>query len=338
MRAVGRTATWCMAIAACAHGMATVACAPSMVPARVSDGEPVSAREREAERRIQKARCGAANGLIFPGVGQACQGRAGESAVLGGLATAELATAVGVAVHEDRGWAGFEHPAAAIPLVAVQDLWLIGYADAYYEEQRARRMRYVPQEKLSELVVAPFNPRVLSSTDVWVGIPLMVAAGVGVSVLAGEPMDTKHAGDDPNLFGRTVDRAWGYPAAGAVGVAVFTHVAMGEEMTFRGLIQSSMAREMDETSGWAGASLAFGALHATNVPSMPRNERERYLFIGVPFITMVGSYMGLSYRWNRYSLSAPIAIHFWYDLLLSAAYFAADPTSSPLSARVVVPF
>jgi hypothetical protein len=31
-------------------------------------------------------------------------------------------------------------------------------------------------------------------------------------------------------------------------------------------------------------------------------------------------------------------VHFWYDLLLSATFFAVDPQSSPLSAKVTVPF
>ena len=99
-----------------------------------------------------------------------------------------------------------------------------------------------------------------------------------------------------------------------------------------------MARETDETSGWLGASLVFGVAHAPHSLALPAHQRERYLLIGVPAITMLGSFLGLSYRRHDYSLAPPVAIHFWYDLLLSATFFALDPGDNPLSAGITLPF
>lgn len=313
-------------------------CGPAPRPARTSAAQPPSARELDAQRRIREAECGPPLGLAFPGLAQFCHGKPAEGAVLSSLAAAELGTAIGVAIHEDDGLEGLEHPGAAVPLIGLQNLWIYGYADAVFDEQRAARMRYVPQDSLGELALAPFNASVLSHTDVWLGTLLATAAGFGLSLLVDEAGATDHLGDDPNLFGRTFDAPVGYPLAAGTGVALFEHVAIGEESAFRGLLQSHMARETDETGGWLGASVVFGVAHAPNALALPANQRERYLVIAVPAITVLGSYLGLSYRWHDYALAPPVAIHFWYDFLLSAAFFALDPADNPLSAGIAVPF
>jgi membrane protease YdiL (CAAX protease family) len=199
-------------------------------------------------------------------------------------------------------------------------------------------MTYVPEDTLGELALAPFNTRVLGETDVWLGTLLATALGVTLSLSVDESFDADDAGEDPNLFGRTFDAPIGYPLGAGVGVALFEHVAIGEEAAFRGLLQSQMARESDETSGWLGASLVFGVAHAPNALVLPQEQRTRYLLIAVPAITVLGGFLGLSYRWHEYSLAAPVAIHFWYDFLLSATFFALDPADNPLSASVSVPF
>lgn len=312
-------------------------CGPPQVPARTSDDAPPSERELDSARRVAEAECGPGLGLLFPGVGQFCQGKPIEGAVLTSLAAAEIGTAVGVAIEQDDGLDGLSHPAAAVPLVGVQNLWIYAYADAVFDRQRAARLRYVPQDSLAELALAPFNFEVLSKTDVWLGTLVATAFGVGLSAAIDESFDSEHAGEDPNLFGKTLDAPIGYPLAGGVGIALFEHVAIGEESMFRGLLQSHMAREGDETSGWLGASLVFGVAHAPNALLLPSRQRARYLFVGVPAITLLGSFLGLSYQWHDYSLAAPVAIHFWYDLLLSATFFALDPKGSPLSASFTLP-
>lgn len=313
-------------------------CGPVMRPARLADGEPASERELESERRVAEAECGPALGLAFPGLGQLCHGKTAEGVTLATLGAAELGTAAGVAIHEDEGLEGLEHPAAAVPLIGFQNLWIYGFADSVFEEQRAARLRYVPEDSLGELALAPFNARVLGETEVWLGTLVATALGVGLSAAVDESFDTDRAGDDPNLFGHTFDAPVGYPLGAGVGVALFEHVAIGEEAAFRGLLQSHMARETDETSGWLGASIVFGVAHAPNALVLPQRQRARYLLIAVPAITVLGGYLGLVYRGHDYALAAPVAIHFWYDLLLSATFFALDPADNPLSAGVTLPF
>ena len=48
--------------------------------------------------------------------------------------------------------------------------------------------------------------------------------------------------------------------------------------------------------------------------------------------------MGGAYRAYGYSLQPPVAIHFWYDAVLTGMAFAFDPDDNPLSARIAFRF
>lgn len=315
--------------------LAAAGCGAPLRQARLTHEEPEHPEERAAAARQAARACSGGWGLLFPGLGQLCTGRTAEGSTLAALAAAELATGVTVAARSPQG---LDHPGAAVPLVAFQELWILGYADAVLDAERARRLRYVPPESLGELALAPFNLHALRHPDVWGGILGTLALGIGVSVLAGERLDTGRHGEDANVFGRRLRPVLGYPLAGAVGAALFGHVAMAEEATFRGWLQSSLARSISPTGGWVVASLIFGGVHAVNAFLLPPEERARYLLVALPAITVVGGWFGLSYRWHDYSLIPPTAIHFWYDFLLTAVFFAADPQNSPLSARLSFPF
>lgn len=309
------------------------ACGPPMRYARTSRSQPVSERERDAWTRNKSARCSRNWGFLFPGLAQICQNRDTEGGIIAATAAVELG--VGIVVGEREG---YEHPGAAIPLLAAQDAWLLGLADGIRDEELGALLLYAPQDSLGELAIAPFNGEVMKHPTVWGGILILTALGVGASLLVDETWNTDNLGEDANLFGHTFDPVVGYPLAAGTGAALFTHVAMAEEMVFRGWAQSAMARSWGEWQGWAGASLVFGLAHAPNALLLPEGERREYLLYGVPFITAIGSYLGWVYKRHGYSLAAPVAIHFWYDFLLTATFFAIDPTSSPLSAKISLPF
>jgi len=311
----------------------TLACVP-LPRARTSAAEPPAPRALESARVYHEANCAAETGLWFPGLGQFCQHRAAEGAVLTTLGIAELSSGVAALVETKD----FSHPAVFVPLTALQNTWIAGYGNALFVEQRARRLVYVPQDTLSELAIAPFNPNVLSKPEVWLGVLGSLAAGLALSIAVEDGITTDNVGDDANLFGRNFSPGVGYPLAGATALGLFTHVAIGEETLFRGMIQSEMSRRNGELAGWIGSSLVFGVLHAPNALTLPHDQQARYLAIGVPYLTLTGSYLGLVYRMNDYTLAPPVAVHFWYDFLLSAIGFALDPQDSILSARVAVPF
>ena len=311
------------------------ACSRPLQHARTEHFQPVFPAERAAKERVARAACSPSWGFLFPGLGHLCLRQPGEGAALLTLGAAELGTVIAVASSEP---AGLEHPGAAVAAIALQDLWVIGAVDPIFDKQLANRTLYAPQDTAADLLAAPYNLEVMKRPEVWAGLLGMLSLGIGVSLLVDESAGSDKLGDDADLFGHNMSPATGYPTAYAAGTGLFYHVAIAEEVLWRGIIQSSLARRGGETQGWINASLLFGAVHAFNALALPADERKEYLFIGVPFITAIGSYIGWTYRRSDYSLAPPVAIHFWYDFLLSATFFAMDPQNSPISARISVPF
>jgi membrane protease YdiL (CAAX protease family) len=121
----------------------------------------------------------------------------------------------------------------------------------------------------------------------------------------------------------------------AIYAGLFEHVAVAEELLFRGIIQTGLARKFGEMPGWIVASLIFGAAHSLNILFLPPNERLGYLAVNVPVITLLGAYLGLVFRHSGYSLVPSTALHFWYDFLLSFGDMALHPQASSLSGRIL---
>jgi membrane protease YdiL (CAAX protease family) len=308
-------------------------------PARTSRIEPPAPREIEAAMTARGARCSVNWGILFPGLAQLCLGEHDKAALLGGLGAAELTTGLVVAfqVGDDEG-PDLGHPGAAFPLIAFQNVWVYGLSDAYITKALASRSLYAPRDTLGDLVLAPFNPHVLRRPSVWAGILATLAVGIGASLLIAGEVDTSEVGEDPNVFGRDFSPAVGYPLGFGIAGGLFSHVAIGEEALFRGVLQSGMARRLGENAGWVSASLIFGAAHLPNALAVEREHRLAFALIGVPVITAIGGYIGWAYRHEQYSLAPPVALHFWYDLLLSATFFVLQPQSSPISAGISLPF
>jgi membrane protease YdiL (CAAX protease family) len=303
------------------------ACAGVPRGARVDSASPPSPQELDASTRLADTPCSGRLGFLLPGAGQLCHGKTAEGATLLSLTAAEL-TLAGVAGATGDGPA-LENPAVFLPVVAVQNVWIYGAVEPYLDEQRARRELYVPQESLFELAAAPFNYRVLTQPDVGLGILGLSALAIAYGTLLGgsrSPVETQRPSTAQ------------YVVATGVGSALFTHVAIGEEVLFRGLIQSSLARNRGPWTGWAWSSAVFGAAHLPNALVLPESQQRDYLLYSVPFITVVGSYLGLTYMWNDYALSAPVAVHFWYDLLVSLAGLAASPDTGTVGSSIRLPW
>jgi len=304
-------------------------------PARLSDDEPESAAEAGARAAVEQDGCPGVVPFLFPGIAQVCQGRPAEGAAIASLGVAELAAGAAVTAGQ-----GIDHPGAAVSLVALQDLYIAGVSDYTLERQRAAHLRYVPPERLTDLLPAPFSPDVLLRPEVWLGLIGMFGADLLVTrLVAGQAaFDFSRAGTPPNLFGRPFAPLPGALLATGVGGALFTHVAIAEESFFRGWLQSSLSRALGETPGWLVSTGLFGATHAVNALFMPEEDRLTYLAIYVPFITALGGYLGWVYQRLGYSLGPVVALHFWYDLLVSAFGYALDPPRNPLSASIRLGF
>ena len=302
--------------------------------ARLSTLDPITAREEDAMMRHASSECDVVPlvGFVVSGLPLACANRTSEGVALTALADAELIT--GIAFWTQKG---IDYPGAYLPLVAFQDTAIIGIASARIDDALSEQALFAPQDSLGEVALAPWNGRVLRRPEVWLGTLFFVGAGIAVDQLLGA--NWNHIGEGPNIFGRQFPPATGYPLGIALNAAVVEQVAVAEESYFRGVVQSGLARRAGENAGWIYGSLIFGGVHSLNAAfaSSP-GEAAKYLGIGVPYITLVGAYLGWVYKRDGYSLAPPTAIHFWYDFLTLGIALLRDPQHTPLSASVAIPW
>lgn len=223
-------------------------------------------------------------------------------------------------------------------LMAGQNLWFYSIFSAYRDARVARGdagyAHPVSRESLTDLASAPFRPSVLKSPWVWAGVPLALGAAVGLIALAApEQLQSGDRslvdGGDVNFLGRELPPAAGIALGEAYFGALFTPVAVGEEALFRGVLQAALSEPLGEWGGWAVASVAFGAVHITNFSQ----DNAGQALVAVPFITAVGATLGLAYMRTGHRLETSVAMHFWYDFLLSTVSFVADPDHQPFVAR-----
>lgn len=314
---------------------------PALAYAAHQDPDPaVRAASAAAYAKLYawRKRPGTAAGLslLCPGCGQLYLGKPegwaylGASAVLIGGAVALLS---GEQVSLDGASSSARVPIGLALVTAGQNLWFYSIFDAYRDARVARGdVGYripISRESLGQLASAPFRPDVLASPWVWGGVPAMLAGGLLVSYLASRgdgntATRTIFDVDGVNVLGHDFNRGTGFAAGSAYFAALFTPVGVGEEALFRGVIQTELEERWGSISGLAVSSMIFGAVHVTNFLDDPKTAA-----IAIPTISLLGATLGLAYQRRGYQLEVPVAMHFWYDFLLSAVSFAVDPENQP---------
>ena len=276
--------------------------------------------------------------LLCPGCGQVYLREPGEGA--GMLAATAGLIASGALLLRDSGGTvtldgastSAKAPIGLDLVLAGQNAWFYSIFDAYRDARVLRGdVGYsfaITRERLPDLVTAPFKPRVLKSPWVWAGVPLALIAGIGVSALAssgdlsGNPsiFDVRQI----NFLGHNYSRGAGFALGEGYFATLFGPVGVGEESLFRGLIQTELEERFGTAWGIATASAIFGAVHLVNFGQDPKQA-----LYAVPTIAVLGSSLGLAYVHTGHKLETSVAMHFWYDFLLSTVAFAADPTHQP---------
>jgi membrane protease YdiL (CAAX protease family) len=287
--------------------------------------------EVDAAERIAARKCPPGIGIVFPGVGPLCDGREAEGAALMAVGATDVAAAVAIPLAHGGAYAG----GVTLPITWLQNAYVTTWARPALDRQLARKALYVPRDDLGELVLAPFNGHVMKRPLVWAGTIALI--GGAFLVTAAQP-DGVAPKAGVNWFGADLPPGIGWPLVTVTEAYTFEHVAVGEEMLFRGMIQSALARGVHPWGGWAISTVIFGAAHLTNVVNMSSEEASAYLRYSLPYITLVGAVLGLAYMDARYSLTSSVAIHFWYDFALSMAATIVDPENSVVAARFSFPF
>jgi membrane protease YdiL (CAAX protease family) len=343
-----------------------LAAAVAIGSTRNADLAPVvqAASDRDPDPAVRAA-AATAHGALWP-FGKSVRAAAGLALLPGGghfylrrphmgtgflLSTAALAGA-GIAMLSSGGAPGdvsdpardSDDPIGELALVAAQNVWLYSIFSAYREARVLRGdagYRYpITRETLPELAAAPFDPGVLKSPWVWAAIPVLLGAALGYSFLIDDlPSGIRHLDDGRgvNFLGRHYATGPGVALGELYFLGMFLPVGVGEEALFRGVLQSSLAESLGPNAGWLVASLIFGAVHVGNFVNTEQQDWSTTAK-AVPFITVTGAYLGLVYKMSDHQLRRGVALHFWYDFLLSTAAFVIDPDHAPFVARFGRPF
>jgi membrane protease YdiL (CAAX protease family) len=165
------------------------------------------------------------------------------------------------------------------------------------------------KESVPSLLLSPFKWRYLKSP--WVYVPLVVGGAVGF--LGGNNKSLSKA-ERVTMFGHRYT-----PAKSAVvlqGVQTYRYlmVGAGEELYFRGILQTELTELTNPKVGLIVSSLLFGLWH------IPNNGAGSGLGA-----SLGGAYFGYVYKRNGFDIGSPVALHFWGDFLGMLIEYIRNP-------------
>lgn len=220
-----------------------------------------------------------------------------------------------------------------IPLLLASQLYAIDKWRYFQKTQLRFRQKY-PNYKsiirfdstpLSELLLAPFNPKVISS-------PLVItfaALGVIDGIIVSYSKDNKKYSDISTVvaLNNQMSRKTGTYYYESIAFAISYGAAVSEEMMFRGLLLPLLDYKFGKRTGLITTSLIFGLLHLCN-----SNINQPIYFITQA--TLAGFVFGYHVQRNDYKLSKAIAAHFWYNFVSMTTIWIINPKENPLGIGV----
>ena len=186
---------------------------------------------------------------------------------------------------------------------------MIDFFSAYRSQSPKSRKIPLDNSSIPNLMLSPLQPHYLKSP--WVLLPVLVA-GVGGFLAASNGNSISDA-RQLTMFGKQYSPAQATLLTAGVEAYRYALVAAGEEMVYRGVIQSELSEHMHPTLANVLASAFFGAMH---IPNNGTND-------GI-VAALTGLYLGYRYQ-SHYDLGEVICIHFWLDWLPTMIEFIRNP-------------
>ncbi|MCC6241848.1 MAG: CPBP family intramembrane metalloprotease [Gemmatimonadaceae bacterium] len=193
-------------------------------------------------------------------------------------------------------------------------LRMIDLGSAYqYAQARSRLSTTImDQSSPARLALAPVHPRDLSSA--WVAVPIALAGASGL--MAPRSRRPLSQVSEMTVLGTRMSKVPGTLLALGYEATYLLSTAIGEELFFRGVMQTEMEDRYGRSKGVAVSTAAFSAFH------VPNHGVKGALISGV-----AGAYLGYRYSKNGYNLREVIATHFWIDFLPGVVQIMRDPRS-----------
>ncbi len=162
------------------------------------------------------------------------------------------------------------------------------------------------------LVLSPFKPKYLFNP--WVFVPVLSGAALEYYFSNGsKPLSSAQ---NIMLFDKYYSPNNAAATFGAVNVPRYLLVASGEEMFFRGAIQTELTEQYNPSIAIGTSSVLFGLYHFKDGPQK------------ILSATIAGIYFSYRYKNNGYDLGETIATHFWVDWINNLIEFYRNPRES----------
>ncbi|MDH4224077.1 MAG: CPBP family intramembrane metalloprotease [Deltaproteobacteria bacterium] len=174
------------------------------------------------------------------------------------------------------------------------------YRDARQGMGNAGYNTPAPEESLGDLVISPFRWEFLSRPTTF--IPLLFPL-----YLLSQPLDKEQHVIVPDVTITRDDMTKGY-------FVMHNMVAVGEEAFFRGVLNNSLSHSLGPGWGLAASSLLFGLAH--------EGVAGQATIAGA---ALFGGYLGALQQSNDYKIGEGVAIHFWWNFLISLSMLRERP-------------
>ena len=273
----------------------------------------------------------AAASLLIPGAGQAINGDFGEGAVHLGLELL-LVNRYLTILDDDRYLTFDEREDEANHFIDINrttfEADLLGtallnlsfysafgaYRDNRLASENAGFSTPAPRETLADLVTAPYRLEWLTRPTTYVALALPLVA------LLIPPSDEQLLFRPDSTISREEL---------AVGFYAQHHmVALGEEAFFRGVLNNGFSHSFGNRWGLAASSLAFGIGH--------EGQGGQATAIGA---ALFGAYLGYLQQENDFRIGQGVAIHFWWNFLISLGMLEERETDQAIRLfSVYLPF
>ncbi|MBI4575894.1 MAG: CPBP family intramembrane metalloprotease [Planctomycetes bacterium] len=256
----------------------------------------------------------------------------------------DLQDRVDAEVEEANNRAMFVNPVAT----AAMDFHLYqvyaAYRDCRLRTGDAGYDHPISDEGLWDLASAPFRPRHIGRVDFWRDLVGVLALDLGIASIVGhfdredprkpaELAADSHGHSAFEINFRRFDYGPGVALAEADFVAEHTMVGLGEEAFFRGYLQQELESAWGTVPGWVTANAAFGSLHYDN------GDTRASRWYAASSATGFGLWNGWRYRRDGYRLGGPVALHAWWNVLVSnLGFFTEGPGKGRIDVGARLPF
>ena len=215
-----------------------------------------------------------------------------------------------------RGYTATQHKFSKVSDLAGHSLFYGRFIDVYsvYRTLHTKtdsvnhiRMR---DESIASLLASPFKFRSLKSP--WVLVPVAIA-GISTFFVVDRELTLSKV-QRIKAFDRELTPNEYATFEGGIEVYRYLLVGVGEELYFRGIVQTELAEYIGPNPALVLSSLLFGAWH------IPHNGVGSMLPT-----TAIGLYLGYRYKATGYDLSEPVALHFWLNWVRNSIELVCNP-------------